>query len=189
MATRIYTKSGDAGETGLFGGKRVRKDDRRVEAYGDVDELNAAIGNVRALKPDSDIDATLFRIQNDLFALGADLATPFESGGAHGSVIVKRMPPEPAVALEQEIDRLEAELTPLKRFVLPGGTQLAASLHLARTVCRRAERSTVALADFEETEPINPEIVRYLNRLSDLLFVMARAANRRGGVEDVFWEP
>jgi cob(I)alamin adenosyltransferase len=182
---KIYTKTGDDGETGLFGGPRVRKNCPRIEAYGTVDELNAVVGMVRAqsLSADqrlpADLDGLLARIQNELFDLGAQLATPdpakFGIAGATEAHVA---------ALEGEIDRYEAELEPLKQFILPGGTPAAAALHLARTVCRRAERCTVTLA---ETETISPGAVIYLNRLSDLLFVLARAANRRAGVADVPW--
>lgn len=186
MPARIYTRRGDAGETGLFGGQRVRKDDLRVEACGAVDELNSLLGVASAHTEDPDFTRLFARLQSDLFALGADLATPAEAGKQHGRVTIARVGPERAATLETEIDRLEAELEPLTRFILPGGALPAAALHLARAVCRRAERRCVSLA---RAAAINPEIVRYLNRLSDLLFVMARAANRRHGVPDVTWEP
>jgi len=196
MAARIYTKTGDTGSTGLFGGQRVAKDDMRVEAYGAVDELNASIGAVRASQAiiDSEIDAILSKIQHDLFQLGADLATPTQTSTSAGKSTVRRVQPERVLVLEQAIDQFEAELTSLTRFVLPGGTAVAAALHVSRTVCRRAERRTVALAGVLNGEPrasgsLNPEIVRYLNRLSDLLFVLARAANSRARVPDVYWNP
>lgn len=176
---KIYTKTGDDGETGLFGGPRVRKNHPRIEAYGTVDELNAVLGLARTHAPPADLDALLTRIQNELFDLGAVLATPdpekFGMVGVGAAQIA---------ALEQAIDRHEAELEPLKQFILPGGTQLAATLHLARVVCRRAERCLITLTDVEK---ISPDSLIYLNRLSDLLFVVARAANRRAGVADVPW--
>lgn len=182
---RIYTKSGDAGETGLFGGPRVPKDDARVEAYGTVDELNSQLGAARALLQDAELDALLAGVQNELFDLGADLATPLPAGPPPARLAVPRVAPEQTQALEQAIDRLEQELPPLRQFILPAGTPAAAALHVARAVCRRAERRTVALARAEE---INPEAVRYLNRLSDLLFVLARLANARAGAADVLWQ-
>jgi cob(I)alamin adenosyltransferase len=182
--TRIYTGGGDKGRTSLSSGKRVAKHDLRVEAYGTVDEANAVLGLVRLHLEgaEAELDALLSRIQNDLFDLGADLATP--------EVENPEVPPLRIVAaqaawLETEIDRYNADLQPLKSFVLPGGTAAASYLHLARTVVRRAERETTRLV---EREAINPEVVRYLNRLSDLLFVLARHANRRGA-GDVLWVP
>ena len=179
---KIYTKTGDNGETGLWGGLRVGKDAARVQAYGAVDECNAAIGVARAalgVAPElNDIDALLARMQDQLFIVGADLATP----GVAASI--PRVGPDEIAFLEQTIDALEAELEPLKQFILPGGTLAAAQLHLARTVCRRAERSVVALA---REEQIGPQIGMYINRLSDCLFVLARAANARAGVPDVPW--
>lgn len=169
---RIYTRGGDRGETGLIGGSRVRKDDARVEACGTVDELNAGLGWVRAQSPGPDVDALLAVVQSDLFCLGADLADP--AGG-------QRIGPRQVAALEAAIDRYDAELAPLRSFVLPGGTATAAALHLARTVCRRAERRVVTFGA--------PAGVVYLNRLSDLLFVLARGANRAAGVADVPWTP
>jgi cob(I)alamin adenosyltransferase len=186
MPARIYTRSGDGGDTGLFGGQRVSKDDPRVAAYGDVDELNSALGLARAHCDDADISALLERIQNRIFTVGADLATPEAAGETHDKSTVTRLNRAPAVELEGEIDRLESELQPLTRFILPGGSRLASYLHLARTVCRRAERKCVGLG---HAESVNPEIVIHLNRLSDLLFVMARVANARAGVPDVQWEP
>jgi cob(I)alamin adenosyltransferase len=178
--TRIYTKGGDKGSTSLGSGKRVKKHDLRVAAYGTVDEANAAIGVAR-LHTSGDMDAILNRIQNDLFDLGADLCQPEDP---------KDYPPLRVVEaqverLEQEIDRLNAELQPLKSFVLSGGTPAAAHLHLARTIARRAERDMTALMEHEE---INPAALRYINRLSDLLFVMARYANEKGQA-DVLWVP
>ncbi|MBX6377189.1 MAG: cob(I)yrinic acid a,c-diamide adenosyltransferase [Clostridia bacterium] len=181
---RIYTRTGDSGETGLWGGRRVGKDDARVEAYGAVDELNAAIGWARTQGPDPDLDAVLARIQGELFAIGADLAAP-RGPGEPPPAAVRVVAAAHVAALEADIDRLDGALPPLNRFILPGGTPLAAALHLCRTVCRRAERRAVALA---RLEAVNPEVVRYLNRLSDLLFVLARAANHRAGQADVTWE-
>jgi cob(I)alamin adenosyltransferase len=183
---RIYTRTGDAGDTRLSTGEQVRKTDPRVAAYGEVDETNACIGLVRLHTGDDPVlDPMLARIQNELFDLGADLATaerdtplPFEP---------LRILPEQVERLEREIDQLNADLEPLRSFVLPGGTPAAAALHLARTVCRRAERQAVALADLPH-ETVSAAALRYLNRLSDLLFVASRWANRqRGG--DVLWAP
>jgi cob(I)alamin adenosyltransferase len=180
---KIYTKTGDRGDTGLFGGPRVRKNDPRVEAYGDVDELNAAVGAARAIVEDPELDAELGRIQAELFCVGAELATP------HGAKARSAIPPvDPAwtARLEQAIDAWEKELPPLTRFVLPGGTRTAAALHVARTVCRRAERRAVSLAGEAEVEN---EVLVYLNRLSDLLFVAARVANHRARREEPTWDP
>lgn len=179
---KIYTKTGDLGDTGLFGGPRVRKDAPRIEAYGTVDELNSVLGLARAAGLDNDLDALVGQIQNELFALGAQLATP--DPAAHNTALVG---PREIAALEQAIDRLEQGLAPLKQFILPGGTPAAAQLHFARTVCRRAERRLVTLTD-QSTEPIAADIVVYLNRLSDLLFVMARSVNRAAGHPDVPWQ-
>lgn len=175
---KIYTRTGDAGETGLFGGGRVPKDALRVHAYGTVDECNAALGLARAAGLDPELDALLAQVQAQLFVVGADLATPGEH--AHTS----RVGADEVAFLERAIDGLEAGLEPLRQFILPGGTAAAAHLHMARTVCRRAERWAVSLA---HAEPINPQVLSYLNRLSDLLFVMARAANARAGQSDVPW--
>lgn len=184
MAERIYTRSGDTGQTGLFGGDRVAKDAARVEAYGAVDELNSVVGLVRSCGAGADHDLLLEAIQNDLFTLGADLATPDLADTRRGASAVLRLMPERVDALERAIDRIEAELAPLTSFILPGGCELASRLHVARAVCRRAERRCVALA---RAEPVNPAVIMYLNRLSDLLFVMARSANRRAGAPDVPW--
>ena len=172
--TKVYTKSGDAGETSLVSGDRVSKADWRVAAYGDVDELNSLLGVTRTFLQDEQVDAVLGQIQNELFTLGADLASPM-------SIAVPRVEEAMITEMEQEIDGFLEELEPLQEFILPGGSQVAAFLHLARTVARRAERTTVALAQHEE---INPHAVKYLNRLSDLLFVLARVANRRAGVKE-----
>jgi cob(I)alamin adenosyltransferase len=174
---RIYTKTGDEGQTGLFGGGRVPKDDVRVAAYGEVDELNAAVGFAASLDPQSFDDAFLQTIQRDLFTIGAELASPDPAKAPHVGEAQIGM-------LEHMIDGHEAKLAPLKNFILPGGTPKAAAFHLARTVCRRAERSVVTLA---RTQKISPAIVQYLNRLSDLLFVLARAVNAQAGRPDVTW--
>jgi len=179
--TRIYTRGGDGGETSLGDGSRVPKSSLRVEAMGAVDEANAAIGLAR-LHTEGAADAMLGRIQNDLFDLGADFATP-ESGGK--AVEALRIVAAQVLRLEQEIDALNAELAPLESFVLPGGTAAAAELHLARTLVRRAERVAVALA---AAEPVNAEALKYLNRLSDHLFVLSRHLNDRGA-KDVLWRP
>ena len=178
---KIYTRTGDAGDTGLFGGERVSKTSARVRAYGSVDEANAHLGVARAALADAEIDTLLNELQNDLFDVGADLATKTD-GPAREHI-------RPAAAsdvarLEAWIDRLEAELAPLRQFVLPGGHPAAAALHVARTVVRRAERDVVALAQDEE---VNSEAVVYLNRLSDLLFVAARIVNARNGVREPTW--
>lgn len=186
MATRIYTRTGDSGDTGLFGGQRVRKDDVRVEACGTVDELNAVLGVALSVSQDSDLARLITHIQHDLFGLGSDLATPETAGEKHGRTAIERVSAEMVSVLESEIDRLESEMSPLSRFILPGGCALAANLHHSRTVCRRAERRCVRVLI---SETANPNIIRYLNRLSDLLFVMARAANAHAGVADVPWIP
>ncbi|PDW01578.1 cob(I)yrinic acid a,c-diamide adenosyltransferase [Candidatus Viridilinea mediisalina] len=175
---KIYTRTGDEGQTGLFGGQRVAKDALRVHAYGTADECNAAVGLARAAGVDAELDALLAQVQNQLFVVGADLATPGES--SH----IPRVTAEETRVLEEAIDTLEATLEPLKQFILPGGTVAAAQLHLARTVCRRAERWAVSLA---QEEPLNNEVLGYLNRLSDFLFVAARVANARAGSPDVPW--
>jgi cob(I)alamin adenosyltransferase len=178
---KIYTKTGDDGETGLFGGPRVRKDSPRIEAFGAVDELNALVGVARAESLPSEIDDLLARIQAELFDLGAQLATP--DPAAHGTALIDAAR---IAALEAEIDRFEAGLKPLKQFILPGGTRGAAALHVARTVCRRAERRIVALSHTADHQ-VSAALVIYLNRLSDLLFVLARAANAAAGQVDVPW--
>lgn len=191
VLNRIYTRTGDDGTTALGSGERVAKFDRRVAAYGTVDETNAAIGMARVhLASDSSevarrIDAMLGRAQNDLFDLGADLCVP-ERGVKPGFEPL-RVTDAQVGQLEQDIDALNGSLTPLRSFVLPGGAAGAAALHVARTVCRRAERLVVQLAH-EPDEPVNPAAVRYLNRLSDLLFVASRAANDQGA-RDVLWVP
>jgi cob(I)alamin adenosyltransferase len=176
---KIYTKTGDNGETGLWGGQRVAKDAARVQAYGTVDECNAAIGVARAAGMEQGLDAILAHIQDQMFVVGADLATPGEAPN------IPRIGGDEITFLEQSIDALEEQLPPLRQFILPGGTPAAAQLHLARTICRRAERWVVGLARQEHA--LSPEIGVYLNRLSDCLFVLARAANARAGVADVPW--
>ncbi len=178
--TRIYTRGGDAGETSLGDGSRVPKQDLRVACYGTVDEANAVIGVAR-LHAEGESDAMLARIQNDLFDLGADLSTPAPQRGKEALRIVKSQ----VERLEHEIDALNAELKPLDSFVLPGGTPCGAALHLARTVVRRAERLVAELA---AREKVNPEALKYLNRLSDHLFVLSRHVNDRGA-RDVLWRP
>ena len=178
---KIYTKSGDLGETSLLGGARVPKDHLRVAAYGDVDETNAALGAVRALGEEA-LERLLFSLQQDLFAIGAQLADPTHK------VASKRKKAAVTAAhvrrLEKAIDQREAKLPPLRSFVMPGGTPAAALLHQARTVCRRAERSVVTLA---READVDPRIIVYLNRLSDLLFVLARFANHRSGIGEDRW--
>ncbi len=182
---KIYTKTGDDGTTGLVDGPRRSKADLRVEAYGTVDETNAAIGLARLHTKDmARVDHALSRVQNDLFDLGSDLATP--GPDADRTYPALRITGKQTEWLETQIDRFNEALAPLKSFVLPGGTQLSASLHLARTVSRRAERVCVALKAVEPD--LNDEALRYLNRLSDLLFVLARVANENGK-KDVLWEP
>ena len=178
---KIYTKTGDAGETSLFDNSRVSKADPRVDAYGEVDEVNACLGAVLAHKVDDDVADVLTAIQKDLFAVGARLADP-------SSRIAERVTKAAVTAqqielLETTLDRLETELPPLRRFILPGGSQAGALLHLARTVCRRAERRVVGLG----ADSVEPGVIIYLTRLSDLLFVMARAVNHRAGVPETEW--
>ena len=172
---KIYTRTGDSGETSLFGGTRVAKNDLRIEAYGTVDELNSFIGVARASWPSSPMDSQLQKVQGDLFDIGAYLAAP--DSDRFKSVAQSRID-----ELEKEIDRMEAELAPLKNFILPGGSPAASHLHVARTVCRRAERIVVALGNSSTT-------LAYLNRLADYLFVAARYANKRHGVADTPWRP
>jgi cob(I)alamin adenosyltransferase len=177
---KIYTRTGDAGETSLFDGTRVHKHDPRVDAYGEVDEINAWLGLVRASRLDPALDGEIVQLQRDLFALGAQLADPADKLAPRVAKAV--LADEDVVRLEQLIDRLEAELPPLRRFILAGGTPAGAALHVARTVCRRAERRMVALEP-----PVDRMLIRYINRLSDLLFVLARVANHRGGVPETEW--
>lgn len=178
---KIYTKSGDDGRTRLLGSQRVSKDDPRIEAYGTVDELNAVLGLARATGLDHDADERVRRLQDDLFALGAALADPDPDGPFHSAIV-----PESAMRLEEEIDAIEAKLPRLTQFILPGGSLGAAQLHLARTVCRRAERLVVALGR-QSGEHVPGELIIYLNRLSDFLFVLARAVNHRAKVTEVTW--
>lgn len=175
---KLYTKTGDSGQTGLLGGGRVSKADARVEAYGELDETNAAVGLAATAAADDDVGRMLRAIQDDLFVLGAELASPAGAGD------VAKIGPDQVTRLEAWIDAAAAEAPPLRQFILPGGSEAAARLHLARTVCRRAERRVVALA---ADEPLDRWCVVYLNRLSDLLFALARLANHRAGVADVPW--
>jgi len=181
---KIYTRTGDTGETSLFSGDRARKDDPRVDAYGEIDELNAWLGLVRASHHhpplDPALDQEIVALQRDLFALAAQLADPADKLAPRVTKAV--IDDDHILRLEQLIDRLEAELPPLRRFILAGGTGAGAALHVARTVCRRAERRMVAL-----DPPVDPVLLRYVNRLSDLLFVLARATNHRGGIPETEW--
>ena len=187
VLNRIYTRTGDDGLTGLATGERVRKDDARVKAYGEVDELNALVGVVRLhTRGDAILDPMLRAIQNELFDLGADLATPEREGRDLGWAPL-RIVDSQVERLEAEIDRLNADLSPLTSFVLPAGSPVATHLHVARTVCRRAERMAVTLAA-EPGEAVSPAALKYLNRLSDFLFVAARWANLQAS-GDVLWEP
>jgi cob(I)alamin adenosyltransferase len=179
--TRIYTGGGDAGETSLGDGARVSKTDLRIEAYGTVDELNSALGLVLAADPPEEVRGWLQRIQNELFDLGADLSVPLDDSRERLRVDAGQVR-----SLEELCDLVNERLEPLKSFVLPGGTEVAARLHLARTTCRRAERLAVALS---ATADVNPEALRYLNRLSDLLFILARAANADEGRAEPLWKP
>jgi cob(I)alamin adenosyltransferase len=172
--SKVYTKTGDGGETSLVGGKRVSKASPRVEAYGEVDELNSIVGLARAYLNDTEIDEALSLVQNDLFTLGADLASPAD-------IQVPRIADNFIITLEELSDRFLKELEPLQEFILPGGCQAGAAIHLARTVARRCERKVVLLATDEE---VNPQAIVYLNRLSDLLFILARLANKRAGVPE-----
>ena len=184
VLSKIYTKTGDKGETALGNGDRVAKHSLRVSAYGTVDETNATVGLAR-LHAKGDVDAALARISNDLFDLGADLCTPDRENDATAPYPRLRMIAGQVDRLEAEIDAMNTKLTPLRSFILPGGSPLAAQMHLCRTVCRRAERLTVDLAAHED---VNPEAVKYLNRLSDWFFVAGRIANN-DGKDDVLWVP
>ncbi|MCC6930899.1 MAG: cob(I)yrinic acid a,c-diamide adenosyltransferase [Gemmatimonadaceae bacterium] len=183
MTLKIYTKTGDDGQTALFGGGRVDKDHPRVEAYGDVDELNACLGMARAAEMMPRIDEVLVPIQRDLFSIGALLATP-DRDKMREQLQKARIDDERIGELERAIDDCERELEPLKAFILPGGTPKSAALHVARTVCRRAERRVVAL---QRDNDLPDLVVIYLNRLSDLLFMLARVANKRAGAGEVTW--
>ncbi len=180
---KIYTRTGDQGDTGLFGGGRVPKDHPRVVAYGDVDELNSILGVVRATEPTEFSDSLLEAIQRDLFSIGGQLAAPDPKPVAR-ALAKAELPAHRVAALEQVIDEVDTELPGLKAFVLPAGTPKAAALHYARTVCRRAERSVVHLARDSQVPSL---FIVYLNRLSDLLFTLARLANHRGGIGDSTW--
>ncbi len=179
---KIYTRTGDLGTTGLFGGGRVPKHHLRVAAYGAVDETNSFLGLAASQCPDPDLRQRIERIQAELFEVGADLATPLDAKTSY----VVRVNPAKIERLEQEIDAWEGELPPLQTFILPGGSAAGAILHIARTVCRRAERAVAALAD---AETIQPDAQRYLNRLSDWLFVLARVVNHRLGQAETPWKP
>lgn len=183
MAPKIYTKTGDSGTTGLFGGGRVPKDNARVDAYGEVDELNSAIGLARSIELMPRVDEVLAPVQRDLFSIGAILATP-DPDKMHEQLAKARIDDERIQELEHSIDTCDAELEPLRAFILPGGTPKAAALHVARTVCRRAERRVVTL---QQSETVPGLVIVYLNRLSDLLFSLARVANRRAGAGEVTW--
>ncbi|MEM6473050.1 MAG: cob(I)yrinic acid a,c-diamide adenosyltransferase [Planctomycetota bacterium] len=183
---KIYTRTGDAGSTGLFGGPRVSKDDARIEAYGTVDELNAALGCVRAIGAEGgfndQLDRQLELVQRELFSIGAELATP--DPDKHDLRIIGT---EHVARLESWIDEHEEGLEPLKQFILPGGTRAASMLHLARAICRRSERRVVSLADQDGSE-VSDAVIVYLNRLSDYLFVLSREANSQAGLDDVPWQ-
>jgi cob(I)alamin adenosyltransferase len=176
---KIYTKTGDDGTTGLVGGKRVKKSNQRIVAYGAVDELNSAIGLVLSSPLDSDIAEILTTVQNQLFVVGADLASPNLNDASN------RVNPQMITFLESHIDRLENELSPITYFILPGGNALASHIHLSRAICRRAE---VNIVELSESEQINRTCQIYMNRLSDLLFVIARAVNKRKKIKDIAWK-
>ncbi len=178
---KIYTKTGDDGLTGILGSKRLRKDDARIEAYGTVDELNAALGLARAMKLPPEQDELAARLQDELFTLGAALADPDPQGRFHNQIDDAHV-----AGLEAAIDAMTEELAPMRTFILPGGSPAAAQIHLARTICRRAERLAVHLANLPD-ENVPAPLLIYLNRLSDLLFVLARTVNHREGVADVPW--
>lgn len=177
---KIYTRTGDEGQTGLYGGGRVLKNDLRIAAYGSLDELNAHLGVCRSAELPPALDDVLARLQHELFTLGAELATA--DGAAPGTIVLDAAD---IAAAEQAIDWFEEHLAPLKAFILPGGTPASAALHVARAVCRRAERDLVALA---ETSPVRATSLQYLNRVGDLLFVLARYANHAAGLPDVLWQ-
>ncbi|HWV38954.1 MAG TPA: cob(I)yrinic acid a,c-diamide adenosyltransferase [Vulgatibacter sp.] len=181
MTFHIYTKTGDKGQTGLFGGGRVRKDDPRVEAYGAVDELNAAMGAAEAAIGDPEIKAWIRKIQDELFVVGSELATPDPEAVKRQVIPVGA---EQVAAMEKIIDAVDEQVPPLRQFILPGGHPGSAHLHLARTICRRAERRVLSFSDHAE---VRPEVIAYLNRLSDLLFMLARLVNHREGVAEPVW--
>jgi len=178
---KIYTKKGDAGKTSLFGGKKVSKNSLRIEAYGTVDELNSLLGMVLAYGPSDRVKQVLIELQQQLFVLGADLATPLKSKAR-----IERVNDSHVEGLEEVIDELDEYLPALRSFILPGGSNCGALLHMARTVCRRAERAAVACS---ETDPVNTNSIRYLNRLSDLLFVLARYENHQADQTETEWKP
>ncbi len=183
MAFHIYTKTGDKGQTGLFGGGRVRKDDPRVEAYGAVDELNAAMGTAEAVIDDAEIKGWIKMIQDELFVVGAELSTP------DPEAVKKQVVPvggDQVAAMERIIDSVDTEVPPLRQFILPGGHPGAAHLHLARTICRRAERRILTFSDHAE---VRVEVITYVNRLSDLLFMLARLVNHRASIAEPVWNP
>ncbi len=184
--TKIYTRQGDQGDTRLGDMTLVRKDHLRVNAYGEVDELNAQVGVVRISQLPDGWDERLGQVQNDLFDVGADLAVPVDPESEDTRL---RIAPARIAWLEAWCDQINDDLEPLTSFVLPGGTPAAAQLHVARTVCRRAERAVVMLADHEPTGAVGENVIAYLNRLSDLLFILARGANRAAGEQDVLWVP
>ena len=179
---KIYSRTGDKGETALLGGQRVPKDSLRVEAYGTVDELNSVLGIVLADNNEDSIELVLRPVQMKLFALGAELAVPDPKKAARVSTVDQ----EATASLEAQIDALDAGLPPIANFIVPGGTPVAARIHFARTVCRRAERIVVRLS---HAEPVREEVIAYLNRLSDLLFVLARYVNAKAGVQEIPWKP
>ncbi len=179
---KIYTKTGDKGSTVLYGGERVSKSNIRVGAYGTVDEANSCIGLIRSFNKDQDIDDSLANIQNTLFDLGADLATPYSAKSRENIVEIDE---DDVLRLEKSIDSLEIGIEPLRRFILPGGNSASSAAHMARTITRRAEREVVALAASEE---INDYCIKYLNRLSDYLFVLARALNKRAAIKEDEWQ-
>jgi len=179
---KIYTKTGDSGQTGLFGGKRVEKNNRRIEAYGTIDELNSIVGLVLCEKVESKTKTVLTSIQNSLFIIGSELATPSDVK----SSAIQSISENEIQNIEKYIDDLDDELTPLKNFILPGGCKSAAILHFARTVCRRAERRIV---DINSNEEVNSNIIKYINRVSDLLFVLARYENQKKSTSEIEWKP
>lgn len=179
-AMKIYTKTGDDGSTGLQGGKRILKSNIRIKAYGTVDELNASIGLILSSKFDDELEKLLRKIQNELFVAGSDLSNSDLSSSEH------RVTSEMVENLEKNIDRLENELPPITNFIIPGGHEIASLIHIARTITRRAETQVIAL---DEKEKVNEECKKYLNRLSDLLFVIARIVNKNNDFEDIIWKP
>lgn len=183
---KIYTRTGDQGTTSLFGGSRVAKCDMRIAAYGTIDELNAALGIVRAMTPPANVDKIVARLQGQLFQLGAELASPVAETDHAEKLANTTLQQSDVDELERAIDTCESGLPPLKAFILPGGTPVAAQLHLARCVCRRAEREIVALA---ENASVRETALKYVNRAGDLLFVLARAANAAAGVAETEWKP